>query len=124
MEILFIGFGGFIGAIARYYLGNFVQDYFNIHNFPIGILFVNILGCFLIGLLTGIIDNIDSISGNLKSLLFIGILGSFTTFSTFSQDTLKLLMNGEILSALINVTISVFFGLLFVWIGYKIPQLF
>jgi CrcB protein len=124
MEILYIGIGGFIGAVARYYLGNLAHDWLRIHNFPIGILIVNVLGCFLIGMLSGIIETKVLISEHLKSLLIIGLLGSFTTFSTFSNDTLRFITTGNFFYAILNIFLSIFVGLLFVWFGYLITESF
>ncbi len=122
MEALFIGLGGFIGAVARYYLGNMAHKWLEIDNFPVGILIVNIIGCFVIGILSGIVDTKILINENFKSLLIIGLLGSFTTFATFSNDTLKLLTEGNIFYALLNVFLSVIVGLVFVWAGYFIAK--
>lgn len=124
MEIIFIGIGGFIGAVARHYVGNLVHDSLKIDNFPVGILIVNILGCLIIGLLSGFVETKDFLTNNLKSLVFIGLLGSFTTFSTFSNDTFKLITEGQIFSAIINIVISVSVGLIFVWLGYLLAKQF
>lgn len=122
MEALFIGLGGFIGAVARYYLGNMAHKWLDIYNFPVGILIVNIIGCFVIGILSGIVDNKILINENFKSLLIIGLLGSFTTIATFSNDTLKFLTEGNIFYAMLNVFLSVIVGLIFVWLGYFIAK--
>lgn len=111
--LVFIG-GGF-GAVSRYLIGNFFARY----NFtlPIGTIFVNIVGSFLIGLILGFIGkNAESA----RLLLTVGFLGGFTTFSTFSMDTLKLIDAGNIFLAGVNIVGSVVIGLAAVYIGYKI----
>lgn len=124
LEILFIGIGGFIGAVARHMAVNFIHNKLVIHDFPVGILIVNIIGCLIIGVLSGIVETKDLFSENIRSLIFIGLLGSFTTFSTFSKDTFSMISNGNIAYAMLNVLVSVLLGLLFVWLGYHIVKMF
>lgn len=123
LKILLVGFGGFIGAVSRFWLGSYFENHSELFSFPVGILIVNLVGCLIIGVLAGIAENTNMISEELKLLLFVGLLGSFTTFSTFSHDTLNLISNGLLINALLNVLLSVIIGILSVGLGYKIVDL-
>ena len=115
-RILFIGLGGFIGAVLRYLTDTGVKKIFPDMNFPLGIFVCNILGCFLIGLLATLFTD-ATISEHLKAKILIGILGSYTTFSTFSKDSLELFMNQQYLPAFLNIFLSISLGIAFVFLG-------
>jgi CrcB protein len=115
-NLLLIGLGGFIGAILRYSVSGFVQGWSKGNPFPIGTLAVNILGCFVIGLLSQLAESRGLFSPETRSLLFIGFLGAFTTFSTFGNDTMNLLQNTPWLS-ITNVSAHIMLGLIAVWAG-------
>lgn len=117
-KILAIGSGGFIGAVARYVISTAVQNQVKPEQFPLGIFIVNIIGCFLIGLLAGLFELKSWMNVELRLFVFVGLLGGFTTFSTFINDTYLLGKDGEIIAALINAGGQVLVGLLFVWLGY------
>jgi len=116
-NILFIGVGGFLGAILRYTLSDFVQNSSRISNFPVGTLVVNLVGCLLIGALAQIAEIRDVFTPETSSLIFLGFLGAFTTFSTFSSDSFNLMRDGNNLFFYLNVGASVVFGLFAVWLG-------
>lgn len=117
LKMIYIGLGGFAGAILRYYIGEFVQGRF-VGNFPFGILIVNITGCFAIGFIGELVESAPVFSENIREMVIVGLIGSFTTFSTFSKDTFALIAAGNIFHALVNVGISVILGLFAVWGGY------
>jgi CrcB protein len=123
-KILAIGGGGFIGAVARYLLSTSIQQSVKPEQFPIGIFLVNILGCFLIGLLAGLFELKALMNVELRLFVFVGLLGGFTTFSTYINDTYLLGKDGEFIAALLNVGGQVIVGLLFVWLGYQLIRLF
>jgi CrcB protein len=123
-NILAIGSGGFIGAIARYLLSTAVQHAVKPEQFPIGIFIVNILGCFLIGLLAALFELKSWMNVELRLFVFVGVLGGFTTFSTFINDSLLLGKEGAFLAALLNMGGQVLIGLLCVWLGYQSTRLF
>ena len=104
MKLLYIAFGGAIGALLRYGISGIPHRYLN-GTFPWGTLTVNLLGSFIIGFLWGTFER-TTVSPNIKTFLFIGILGAFTTFSTYSLESLNLLRDGEIKLALTNILIS------------------
>jgi len=110
-EILLIGLGGGVGAICRFLLSRTIQLSLGTL-FPVGTLLVNVLGSFLIGLLSVLIFNRFPIWGaELRALLLIGLLGGFTTFSTFSLEALELWENGEGIKMILYLGLSVMLGL-------------
>ncbi|AJC86300.1 fluoride efflux transporter CrcB [Campylobacter sp. RM16704] len=116
--ILAVGFGGFLGAVARMLTSNFISK--NIpHNFPYGTLMVNIVGSFLIGVLFSY-ANSKGMHTITKSFISTGFLGAFTTFSTFSYENLLFLQGGNYFHFLLNVISNITFCLLAVWLGYLI----
>jgi fluoride exporter len=121
-EILFVGIGGFLGSIARYKLSGYFLHTFSAHKFPWGTFVVNIIGCFLIGLLGGLIEKEHFFSPNLRVLLISGILGGFTTFSAFGLETIYLFKRGEVLIAVFNVIFSVVVGLFLTWLGFRLIE--
>ena len=122
-NILLIGAGGFIGSIARYYVSrlNIFIDFFSV---PVGTLIVNVTGCFLIGILTGIAEKSDLLSTPLRMFLMVGLCGGFTTFSTFAGENLTLLHNGQIFTILLYTFLSLFLGFAAVFVGYSLSNLF
>ena len=123
IRILMIALAGAAGALSRYGLGTAAQRLFPA-GFPGGTLVVNVIGCFLIGLLTSMSLDRFSLSLTSRLVLVVGFLGAFTTFSAFGYDTLNLLRNGTILRAMLNVVLSVGLGLLAVWAGLMTARLF
>ena len=83
---------------------------------------VNIIGCFLIGVLTGLVELRNLLSPEMRMFLLIGLLGGFTTFSTFGHETVALMRDGEFLHAVGNVLIQVIIGLAGVWLGYNVAR--
>ena len=119
--LLFVVLGGSLGALCRWGLSSWIdQSRGDATSFPLGIFTANILGCLLFGLLFGLGENRPWMSDHFRLLLFTGFLGSFTTFSTFSWNTLELLKSGQFGMALLNVGLSVLVGLGAVWGGYAI----
>ena len=107
---VYVFFGGRLGASLRYWLSGVIPRYAE-SQFPYGILIVNIVGCFLIGLLMSTFEERFVITPTLRIFLTIGILGGFTTFSTFSYETVAMLRDSEFLKAGLYVGTSVFLGL-------------
>lgn len=116
-KILIIGTGGFIGAVLRYIVGNLAQLWTKAENFPAGTLIVNLIGCLVISFLSHVGENSDLITPQARSFLFVGMLGAFTTFSTFSNDTVNLFRGGQFFYSVLNVAAHIFIGLAAVWIG-------
>lgn len=112
---LFIGIGSFIGGVLRYLLAQFIQNK-TLTGFPYGTLTVNIIGCFLIGLVFGLAER-SGLSNEWKLFLATGILGGFTTFSAFSYESIALMRDGQAGIALLYISASVILGLLATYIG-------
>lgn len=120
--LLAIGTGSFIGGIFRYLLSQFIQAKF-LSAFPYGTFFVNIIGCFLIGLVYGLADR-GNLTQEWRLILATGFIGGFTTFSAFSNETVNMLRDGQLGYALVYVIASVVFGLTATFIGISIIKLF
>jgi fluoride exporter len=116
-KIILVGIGGAAGSIARYLTGTWVQAVSQSVDFPYGTLSVNLLGCFVIGALSQLADARGAFTSETRALLFIGVLGGFTTFSSFGNDTINLVRSGQAGNALLNVGANVILGLLLVWLG-------
>jgi len=122
MNILYIALGGGLGAVCRYSLSVFMHRMLGA-NFPYGTLAVNVLGSFLVGLLAVVLLERLSVSVEMRSVLIIGFLGAFTTFSSFSYETLLLFQQGNHILALLNILLSVLLCLLFVWLGFTLGRI-
>ncbi|MCA1958902.1 MAG: fluoride efflux transporter CrcB [Nitrospira sp.] len=118
IKLLLIGTGGFVGSILRYLISGAVQTASQSIAFPYGTLAVNVIGCFLIGFLSELAEGRGLFSPDARAFLIVGILGGFTTFSTFGNETMNLLRDGEWAMALLNVGAQVVLGLGGVWLGY------
>jgi CrcB protein len=119
-QIFFVGLGGFIGAILRYLISGWVQSLSKSIDFPYGTLAVNVLGCLIIGLLSQLAAARGLFGPDSRALIFIGVLGAFTTFSTFSGETLNLIFDGNHLLALANIGLQLSLCLGAVWLGYAL----
>ncbi len=121
MNIVSLAMGGFFGSISRYSLGEWLHTE---QGFPIGTLLVNLLGCLILGwFFTMSTTRWEKISPQLKLGLGTGFIGSFTTFSTFSVETLHLLSQGKLGFALVYVLTSVGGGILLALAGVQIAAL-
>lgn len=116
-RLFIIGLGGFLGAISRYLMTGWVQTLSQSVHFPYGTLAVNILGSFLLGFLVRYAFLYNVFSPETRLLIFIGFLGAFTTFSTFSNETFNLFADGATVPALMNIATNVLLGLTAVWLG-------
>ena len=118
IKLIMILAGGGLGALARYTLGSQIDKNLNL-SFPVGIFFVNLLGCFFIGLIVSMFENKFIFSENLKIFLIVGFLGSLTTFSTFALDNYNFMTQKNILLLFANIFLTNTFGLFMVLIGMK-----
>lgn len=118
MQILLIGIGGFLGAISRFLVQKFVNNY--MATFPLGTLVVNVLGSFILGMLLYGITYDRELTINLRDLAAIGFLGSFTTMSAFSHETMMLFDSGHIFQAMLNVVLNIVLCLFAVYVGRQI----
>ena len=119
MSLIYIVIGGGIGALLRYFTSQFVNNIFN-KDFSLGTVFVNCVGALLIGFLINIFDP-HGINTKLKLLIITGFLGGYTTFSTYSFETVNYFLNGNIKYGILNIVLNnilcIFFVLLGLWLN-------
>jgi CrcB protein len=113
--LLLVGLGGFIGAILRYVLGGWIQNSFI--NFPVGTLVINTTGSFFIGLIMYLSEYQGLFSDDTRIFLTIGILGGYTTLSTFGYESFRLLDDSKFELMTINVVSTVLFSIMAVYLG-------
>lgn len=113
--LIFLGAG--FGGVSRYWISNITYGFLG-RQFPYGTLIINVSGCFLMGLLfVLILERFDGVGPQLRSLLLIGFLGGYTTFSSFSIETLNLFESGAYLSASLNILLSIILCIAATWLG-------
>lgn len=119
MIYIWIAIGSALGGIARYWCTEFIASNID-RSFPWGTIFVNIIGSFIIGFFAAITgpEGRFIISPEIRLFVMIGICGGYTTFSSFSLQTLNLVQEGDFLRAGANIILSILLCLIFVWIGY------
>jgi CrcB protein len=115
-----VGSGGFCGTLLRFAVSGLMHRQGSGDGFPYGTLAVNLLGCFGIGVLMGWVEGRQLLTPELRRFLLIGLLGGFTTFSTFGYETFAMLRDAEYVHALANVCLHVILGLTLVWLGYTL----
>lgn len=121
--LLAIGAGGAVGAMARHLMGRFVTQFSGHLGFPYPTMTVNVLGSFLIGLLVVGMAARFELSQELRGFLVVGILGGFTTFSTFSLETVLLMERGEFFQALVYAVGSLILGVAAIFAGMWLGRL-
>lgn len=117
LSVLYVALGGALGSISRYLLGAWTLTLGKNIDFPYGTLAVNLIGCFVIGFLSQLMETRSSFTAEARAFIFIGLLGGFTTFSAFGNDTINLLHEGRMFHALANVAANVIVGLALIWFG-------
>jgi CrcB protein len=123
INILLVGFGGFIGSVSRYLASGYVQQATKSIDFPYGTLAVNVVGCFIIGFLAQLAEERGVFTSQSRLFVFTGFLGGFTTFSSFGNETLNLARDSQMMNALANVGANVLLGLFAVWLGRTVSYL-
>lgn len=117
-RLLVIGGGGFLGSILRHVIGGWAQRLSGDGAFPWGTLTVNVIGCLVIGALGQVIDSRGALSPETRAFLIVGVLGGFTTFSAFGNESFRALQAGDAVMAGLNVLANVGLGLVAVWCGW------
>jgi len=120
-QLLAIAGGGALGAVLRFGMSNAVYRILG-REFPYGTLAVNVLGSLLMGFLFVMLVERLAISAEWRAALLVGLLGAFTTFSTFSFETLALFESGEPVKAMTNIALSVFLCLAATWLGLSLGR--
>lgn len=115
-KILYLVAGGAIGTLSRYYVSGLAQKYMG-SGFPWGTLVVNITGAFIIGFIWGLFETIEIRSG-FRVFVFIGILGGFTTFSSYALESMNLYKQGEIKMAVFNILANNVLAIILVFVGF------
>lgn len=118
---MLIGIGGSIGAMARYLLGGVVHQWVP-GFFPYGTFVVNILGCLVFGLIVGLAESRFVVGPDARAFLLIGVLGGFTTFSSFTFETFELVRSGQFVAAGVNIIGQVVIGFLLLWGGFAVGR--
>jgi fluoride exporter len=119
-KFLLVGVGGFIGSTLRYGLGGLVLRLKSGSLFPWETLAVNVIGCVVIGALAALSESRGLFADTTRAFLFVGLLGGFTTFSSFGYETFELLRDGQWASAATSVTLQLVLGLGGVWAGHAL----
>jgi len=120
VQLLWIAIGGGLGSVLRYLLSTSTQRATGGGPFPIGTLLVNVLGCLAMGALCAAFAGPGRVREETRLFVLVGVLGGFTTFSTFAWDTFGLLEGGDRGRALANLLLSNGLGLAAVWLGYRL----
>lgn len=121
--LLLVGLGGALGAALRYLVGGAVQRLDPTGSFPFGTLAVNVLGCLAIGLTAGLVEMRHGLGPAVRLFLLVGLLGGFTTFSSFAWETLELARGAALPAAFANVALQVVLGLGAAWTGLAATRL-
>ena len=116
-KVLLVGAGGFIGSILRYSVGLFFSQWAGSAKFPFGTFVVNIIGCLVIGFLSAMAEFRGMFTDEARAFIFVGILGGFTTFSSFGNETIDLWRGAREVLAVVNVAGHLILGLAAVWLG-------
>jgi len=120
--ILIIGTGSFIGGVSRFLASRLIQNY-AVSAFPFGTFVVNVLGCFLIGFFYGLSERGNILTAEWRMFLTVGFCGGFTTFSTFTNENVVLLREGDFFYFALYTSLSVFIGLLATYLGNLITKI-
>jgi CrcB protein len=121
MAWIAVAIGGALGSMARHGVNRLIHEHWLTTRFPAATVVVNVTGCFLIGLLAGLLaaDRIQ-LRVNWREFVFVGLLGGYTTFSTFGLDTFLLTRTHSAGHAMLNIVAQVLGGLLALWVGYQL----
>ena len=119
-NFILVGLGGSLGSMGRYGVYLLTRKLVPALTLPIGTFFVNVVGCFAIGCVVGILSGHETSAPHARLFFVVGVLGGFTTFSAFGLETVQLITTSQIAVACFYVSLSVLFGVLATWLGYQI----
>lgn len=117
MKYIYILVGGAAGSLLRFIISEYISAKYS-SDFPVGIFFVNILGALTIGFLFGYLSDNELLDDKLRFLLFIGLLGGFTTFSSFALENMRLIKDGLVLTSLLYIVLTNVLGIIVAFAGY------
>ncbi|HEV8430120.1 MAG TPA: fluoride efflux transporter CrcB [Pyrinomonadaceae bacterium] len=120
-KTILIGIAGLSGTLLRYWLSGLVARRYG-ETFPWGTMVVNIIGCLIAGAVFNLTEERFLISPTLRTVILIGLLGGFTTFSSYGLQTFTLLKDSQLAMATLNIVVSNALGLLMVWLGYSLAK--
>ena len=123
IDVLWVGLGGFVGSSLRFMISGWVHRLPGTGTFPYGTLVVNVAGCLVLGLIGGWADHRQVLSPATRLFVMIGVLGGFTTFSTFAYETLALATASDVVRAFTNIALQLVLGLGAAWIGYAAARM-
>ena len=121
-KTIFIALAGLVATLLRYWLSGFVSRQYG-ETFPWGTLVVNLIGCLLTGAAFFLTEERFVVSPTVRTVILIGLLGGFTTFSAYGLQTFTLLRDGDIGLAILNMIVSNILGLSMVWMGYVVGRI-
>ena len=121
-NLLFVGLGSCMGGMLRYWVSRWVLNAFPLLLFPLGTFLVNVIGCFVIGLCSGLSEQTDRLGPSMKLFLTVGLCGGFTTFSTFVQENSQFVQSGMLGSGFFYTGSSLFVGLLSLFAGRAVSR--
>lgn len=123
MSLLMVGIGGFAGSICRHLVNDLSHKLFDDPFFFYGTITVNVIGCFLIGIIGGLSETRHLFTPEIRALILIGFLGGFTTFSTFGYEIFTTARDGQFVGALTNFMLHLILGFGSVWLGFSMSKL-
>jgi CrcB protein len=121
-KTIFIALAGLVGTLLRYWLAGFVARQYG-ETFPWGTMAVNLIGCLVTGAVFFVTEERLLLSTTVRTVILIGLLGGFTTFSAYGLQTFTLLRDGEVGLAMLNVATSNILGVVMVWLGYVLGRM-
>ena len=121
-RVWMVGLGGFLGSVLRYGLGGLIARLKAGWTFPLETLVINVLGCLVLGALAGLSESRGLFTGTTRAFLFLGVLGGFTTFSTFGYETFQLLRDGQWGAAALSTVLQVALGVGGLWAGHALAH--
>jgi len=122
VDVLWVGLGGFVGSSLRFVISGWVHRLPGTSSFPYGTLVVNVVGCILLGFIGGWAEHRQVLSPATRLFVMIGVLGGFTTFSTFAYETLAFAHGADVGRALANIGLQVVLGLGAAWLGLSMAR--
>ena len=121
-NVFLVGAGGFIGCALRYVIGGLVQSAMANSTFPYGTLTVNVSGCFVVGCLSQLVETHGALGPGARAFVIVGLLGGYTTFSAFGNETINLLRDGQRVASGLNIGAHLVLTLCAVWLGRLAAQ--